>query len=87
MFLELCKPQPTVKLLYVTPEQLVKGGRLKDTLQQLYSRVRMRELVMGPERRVKVGKHGVWLCLQVLEVVGGLLPQSGWCHGEEEGGR
>lgn len=40
VFLELGKPHPTIKLLYVTPEQLVKGGRLKDALRALDSRVR-----------------------------------------------
>lgn len=30
--LELCKPRPSIKLLYVTPEQLVKGERLKREL-------------------------------------------------------
>lgn len=39
VFMELAKPHPTVKLLYVTPEQLVKGGRLKDALQALDRRV------------------------------------------------
>lgn len=33
VFLELGKACPTIKLLYVTPEQLVKGARLKDSLQ------------------------------------------------------
>lgn len=33
VFLELGKACPTIKLLYVTPEQLVKGARLKDALQ------------------------------------------------------
>ena len=32
VFLELGKARPTVKLLYVTPEQLVKGQRLKAIL-------------------------------------------------------
>ena len=32
VFLELEKPRPSLKLLYVTPEQLVKGNRLKATL-------------------------------------------------------
>lgn len=30
--LELSKPRPSIKLLYVTPEQLVKGERLKREL-------------------------------------------------------
>jgi hypothetical protein len=32
VFLELGKQRPTIKLLYVTPEQLVKGQRLKEAL-------------------------------------------------------
>lgn len=30
--MELSKPRPSIKLLYVTPEQLVKGERLKREL-------------------------------------------------------
>lgn len=37
--MELGKANPTVKLLYVTPEQLVKGERLKATLTRLRDRV------------------------------------------------
>ena len=37
MFLELAKPRPSTKLLYVTPEQLVKGERLKEALARLHS--------------------------------------------------
>ena len=33
VFMELGKPLPTIKLLYVTPEQLVKGERLRAALQ------------------------------------------------------
>jgi hypothetical protein len=32
VFQELSKPRPSIKLLYVTPEQLVRGERLKSTL-------------------------------------------------------
>jgi len=35
---EMCKEQPTLKLLYVTPEQLVNGGRLNDALEALAKR-------------------------------------------------
>lgn len=33
VFLELGKARPTIKLLYVTPEQLVRGERLKGALR------------------------------------------------------
>ena len=32
VWLELQKPRPSIKLLYITPEQLVKGERLKRVL-------------------------------------------------------
>lgn len=34
------QPQPSIKLLYVTPEQLVNGMRLKNVLKDLNNRVR-----------------------------------------------
>ncbi|KDD75215.1 hypothetical protein H632_c805p0, partial [Helicosporidium sp. ATCC 50920] len=40
VFRELDKAQPTVKLLYVTPEQFVKSQRLKDALGRLHQAVR-----------------------------------------------
>ena len=49
VFLELAKPAPSIKLLYVTPEQLVKGARLKDALQRLDQRVGRRGAVVGAE--------------------------------------
>ncbi len=43
---ELSKPNPSVKLLYVTPEQLVQGQRLRERLASLHSRGLLARLVI-----------------------------------------
>ncbi len=43
---ELSKPHPSVKLLYVTPEQLVQGQRLRERLASLHSRGLLSRLVI-----------------------------------------
>ena len=43
---ELSKPHPSIKLLYVTPEQLVQGQRLRDRLSSLHSRGLLSRLVI-----------------------------------------
>lgn len=48
---ELRKERPTVKLLYVTPEQLVKGTRLQTLLGGLHARGRLARFVIDEVRR------------------------------------
>jgi len=43
---ELSKPHPSIKLLYVTPEQLVQGQRLRERLAALHSRGLLSRLVI-----------------------------------------
>jgi RecQ family ATP-dependent DNA helicase len=43
---ELSKPYPSIKLLYVTPEQLVKGQRLRERLAGLHLRGLLSRLVI-----------------------------------------
>ena len=38
MYLDLSRMQPSIKLLYVTPEKLSFSGRLTSALKNLYSR-------------------------------------------------
>ncbi len=46
MLRELRKERPTIKLLYVTPEQLVKGTRLQALLAGLHARGRLARFVI-----------------------------------------
>ena len=46
VFAELSKAQPTCKLLYVTPEQLVKSSRLQSVLSSLQNRGLLARLVI-----------------------------------------
>ncbi|KAJ9510093.1 hypothetical protein QJQ45_015561, partial [Haematococcus lacustris] len=46
---ELNKAQPTCKLLYVTPEQLVKSSALKDILARLHARGRLARIVIDEQ--------------------------------------
>ncbi|KAL4526205.1 hypothetical protein Ndes2437B_g07460 [Nannochloris sp. 'desiccata'] len=43
---ELSKPHPSIKLLYVTPEQLVQGQRLRERLTALHARGLLSRLVI-----------------------------------------
>ena len=47
---ELAAAAPTCKLLYVTPEQLVKSGALVDALTRLRARGRLARLVIDEAR-------------------------------------
>ena len=47
---ELAAAAPTCKLLYVTPEQLVKSGALVDALTRLRARGRLARLVVDEAR-------------------------------------
>lgn len=51
---ELRKAQPSCKLLYVTPEQLVKSSSLQGVLTALHSRKLLARLVIDevPPRRI-----------------------------------
>ncbi|KAI3425882.1 hypothetical protein D9Q98_007855 [Chlorella vulgaris] len=57
VFLELGKARPTVKLLYVTPEQLVRGERLKAALGALHSRGLLARIVIDEAHCVSAWGH------------------------------
>ncbi|KAJ9508635.1 hypothetical protein QJQ45_027919 [Haematococcus lacustris] len=54
---ELNKAQPTCKLLYVTPEQLVKSSALKDILARLHARGRLARIVIDEAHCVSMWGH------------------------------
>ncbi|KAI7836066.1 hypothetical protein COHA_010035 [Chlorella ohadii] len=55
--MELSKPRPSIKLLYVTPEQLVKGERLKRELGTLHSRGLLARIVIDEAHCVSAWGH------------------------------
>ena len=57
VFLELAKPAPTIKLLYVTPEQLVKGERLRAALSALRQRGLLARVVVDEAHCVSAWGH------------------------------
>ncbi|KAF5836756.1 P-loop containing nucleoside triphosphate hydrolase protein [Dunaliella salina] len=57
VFRELNKQQPTCKLLYVTPEQLVKGSSLRQMLQTLQARGRLARIVIDEAHCVSTWGH------------------------------
>ncbi|PRW57979.1 ATP-dependent DNA helicase Q-like 1 isoform A [Chlorella sorokiniana] len=67
--LELCKPRPSIKLLYVTPEQLVKGERLKRELGTLHSRGLLARIVIDEAHCVSAWGHDFRPDYKLLGVV------------------
>ncbi|KXZ56841.1 hypothetical protein GPECTOR_1g759 [Gonium pectorale] len=51
---ELRKERPSCKLLYLTPEALVKGNRIKDLLDRLFQRGRLARFVIDETRYPRV---------------------------------
>lgn len=58
VYMELSKPHPSIKLLYVTPEQLVAGLRLRERLTELHSRGLLASLVIDECHCVSQWGHG-----------------------------
>jgi bloom syndrome protein len=65
---ELCKARPSMKMLYVTPEQLVNSSSLISKLQGLCK--------AGLLARFVVDEVSEWLARFVVDEVGGWL--GGW---------
>lgn len=61
MYRELRKPRPSIKLLYLTPEQLVNNAGLMDALLELRHRNLLARLVIDEVTRGK-GDLAVSLC-------------------------
>ena len=84
VFLELAKPAPTIKLLYVTPEQLVKGERLRAALSALRQRGLLARVVVDEAHCVSAWGHvragGAPVCMHAC------LP-GGWHPGGSNGAR
>eukprot|EP00887_Chlorella_sp_A99_P007924 scaffold12.g7924.t1 len=57
VFLELAKPTPALKLLYVTPEQLVKGEHLRAALAGLHARRLLARIVIDEAHCVSAWGH------------------------------
>eukprot|EP00198_Chlamydomonas_reinhardtii_P014080 XP_001703417.1 ATP-dependent DNA helicase [Chlamydomonas reinhardtii] len=54
---ELRKDRPSIKLLYLTPEALVKGGRVKELLDRLHSRQHLARFVIDEAHCVSTWGH------------------------------
>ena len=82
---ELRKAQPTCKLLYVTPEQLVKSSSLQSILSALHNRGLLARLVIDevacmpyqPYHKVMAVQNCVYIftCLECTYALQGLLSE------------
>ncbi|XP_046388536.1 Bloom syndrome protein homolog isoform X2 [Ischnura elegans] len=74
IYAELCRKEPGLKLLYVTPEKISASPRLLDTLQSLYNRGMLARFIIDEAHCVSQWGHDFRPDYKKLSVLGERFP-------------